>query len=246
MFLSVTVYFGKTKQSFWQAAVPAPSSFDSLEKLKEQEKIEHQVPSEVSGIQIMLTDKGHVYLISDREKVLPVSSQLGGFGAGQYSKAAECGAGISFKLPDKDRTTVQVDESTMRENAATGAVATLSLYKLLIRTEREKGVTAHKLSYHSVSRLADVQPGSDGFSIEPKEDMKFKLVQTGANGEPSKIVCKNIFSKCPIDLLEQSQHVTVAFRFRFERVGLSLKVQKPYLITKAPLTFRKGEPLRVV
>lgn len=207
-----------------------------------------QVASEVAGTQLALTDKGYVYLLSDKDKTLAKFTQLGGYGAGQYVKASECADGIPFVLPLKDRTTVQVDESSIREAAATNAVATMTMYKLLILTEREQSVTSHKVSYHKVSRLADgqVEAGSDGFSVEATQEMKFRMLQQGASLEANKIVCKNMFAKCRLAAIDQSPFVSNVFRFRFERVGLSLKVQKPYIVTMRSISLEKGKPFRVV
>ena len=234
------MFFGNS----WQDGLPAPVVFDSIEKLKETEAVQFQMASEASGIQILLMESGHVFVLSDKDRVLPKSTQLGGFGTGQYVKAADCGEGITFNLHSKDRTLVQVDESTLRESAPTSAVATMSLYKLLVLTEREKGVTSHKVSYHSVSRLPDgqLEAGSDGFNVEASQDMKFRILA----GDNVRVVCKNVFSKCPVQSIEHSPFVGKIFRFRFERVGLSLKVQKPYLITKVGLNLQKGKPFKII
>ena len=102
--------------------MPSPVAFDSLDQLKEDQGITHQTPSEASGVQLVLTGSGRIFAVSDRDQVLPKHTQLGGFGAGQHMKAAECGDGIPFKLPLKDKTVVQIDETTMRQSAATNAV----------------------------------------------------------------------------------------------------------------------------
>ena len=208
------------------------TTMESLDALKAVEEIAYQVQSEVSGVQLLLTKSKQVWLVSlDKDKVLAKHCQLGGFGSGQYAKAAECGDGVPYKLEDKDKTPVQVDETSLRESAATGSVATMTLYKLLVLTEREKSVTAHKVSYFNVSRKDDssVEAGCDAFNVEPTHEMKFKILQQEGS---EKVNCKSFFARC-VPAVSTSAHIRTVFRFRFERVGLSLKVQKPYVITRS-------------
>ena len=119
-----------------------------------------------------------------------------------------------------------------------------TLYKLLIACEREKQVTQHKLSYHKVTRLADgqVETGSDGFNVEATQEMKFRIIQQNAE---AKVVCKNLFSRCTLQSIEESPFIQSLFRFRFERVGQSLKVQKPYVVSKIGISLVKGKPVQL-
>ncbi|CAK9035059.1 unnamed protein product [Durusdinium trenchii] len=150
---------------------------ESLDALKSAQEVEIQVNSEVSGVQLLLTKSQQVWLLSnDKDRVLGKFTQLGGFGSGSYTKAVECGEGVAYKLPLKDRTPVQIDETSLRGNAPTGSVSTMTLYKLMVLTEKEKGVTSHKISYLNVSRSEEVEAGCDSFNVDMKEDMKFKLL----------------------------------------------------------------------
>lgn len=214
---------------------------ESLDALKSAQEVEIQVNSEVSGVQLLLTKSQQVWLLSnDKDRVLGKFTQLGGFGSGSYTKAVECGEGVAYKLPLKDRTPVQIDETSLRGNAPTGSVSTMTLYKLMVLTEKEKGVTSHKISYLNVSRSEEVEAGCDSFNVDMKEDMKFKLLPV----EADKVNCKSFFGKCA-QSTETSKYITRIFRYRFERVGLSLKVQKPYIVSSCSISLQKGKPFKI-
>ena len=135
-----------------------------------------------------------------------------------------------------------MDETTLRENTPTGAVATMSLYALLVLLERSKGVTNHKLSYYKVARKEDVEAGSDGFSVDATEQMKFKVQPLK---DDSKMNCKSFFGKCIQSVEHEGGLLCKMFRLRFEPVGSSLKVQKPYVVTSASVSLSKGKPVKV-
>ncbi|CAK9060121.1 Uncharacterized protein SCF082_LOCUS31722 [Durusdinium trenchii] len=218
---------------------------DSLDALKEAEGIEFQTASEVSGIQLLLTKSKQVWIMAtDKDRQLNKHTQLGGFGAGSYCKSVDCGEGLSWKLDLGDRTTVQVDETSIRENTPTGAVATMTLYSLLIQLERTKGVTSHKLSYFKVTRKDDVEAGSDAFLVEQTEQMKFKIQPPK---DDAKLNCKHFFGKCVAAVEHEAGSHLIAkmFRLRFEPVGLSLKLQKPYVVSSVSISLSKGKPVKV-
>ena len=97
-----------------------------------------------------------------------------------------------------------------------------------------------RVSYMTVERLADdtLEAGMDAFSLTITQDMKFKCVMG------DKITCKIFCGKNP-QSVKASQIIGTAFRFRFERVGMSLKAQKPYVICHSALTLQKGKPLKL-
>ena len=219
---------------------------DSLDALKAADDILIHVASEVNNVQLLLCKSGAVWVVSDKSKIVPRLTQLGGYGTGQYVKDSETAEGVPYRFPLKDKTVVQVDESTLRDNCSSSSVATMSFFKLLILTERERGVTSHQVSYLSVQRQGDdvLEAGMDGFSITPTQQMKFKCISDARNEQKNKVTCKNFFAKC-IGAVESSSLVGPAFRFRFERVGLSLKAQKPYVLCLSALQLDSGKPLKI-
>ena len=65
-------------------------TFESLQKLEESDKVAAKVPSAVAGVEILLTEGKNVYLLSEKAKVIPRHSVLGGFGAGKFLDVFEC------------------------------------------------------------------------------------------------------------------------------------------------------------
>ena len=59
-----------------------PVEVDSLDKVKEAEKIEEELPSEVADISILRCASGKIYLLAKKDKLIPKHCQLGGFGTG--------------------------------------------------------------------------------------------------------------------------------------------------------------------
>ena len=222
----------------------AATVLESLEALKASDEVVLQIPSEVSGVHLVLCKSQKVYLVSmDKDRTLGKFCQLGGFGAGQYAKGGgELGEGVPFELPQGDKTQVQLDECSLRDNTPTGQVATLSVYKLLVLLEREKAVTSHKMSYFKVARKTEVEAGSDAFLLEQTEQVMFKIIQ---QKDEAKVSCKTFFAKF-VNQIQQGQHLRAIFRFRFEKVGLCLKLQKPYVATASPISLQKLKPLLVL
>ena len=211
---------------------------ESKDALLATQELDVEVASEVQGVQLILTKAGQLWLVSDRDQIIPKHTQLGGYGTGQYAKVEDPVQGPELEFPNNDKTVVQVDETTLVENAASNTVSTMTMYKLLVRLEREKQVTQHKVSYMDISRDTSVEAGLDSFVIKPNQRMKFKVAAS------ERMSCKNLFSKC-ISVVETSTALSKTFRFRFEKVGKSLKVQKPYVICTVGLSLTKGKPLKV-
>ena len=211
---------------------------ESKDALLATQELDVEVASEVQGVQLLLTKAGQLWLVSDRDQIIPKHTQLGGYGTGQYAKIEDPVQGPELEFPQNDKTVVQVDETTLVENAAGNTVSTMTMYKLLVRLEREKQVTQHKVSYMDITRDTSVEAGLDSFVIKPNQRMKFKVAAS------ERISCKSVFSKC-ISLVETSTVISKCFRFRYEKVGKSLKVQKPYVICTVGLSLTKGKPLKV-
>ena len=66
-------------------AVVAPEfqTFESVAKLQESEEILTRCASEVTGIEIVKTKSGKVFLVSEKKRILPKHTLLGGFGTGK-------------------------------------------------------------------------------------------------------------------------------------------------------------------
>ena len=63
---------------------PGPVTFSSEQKLAEVDPILSCCQSEVSGIELIRTKSGKLYLISQKERVLAKWTLLGGYGTGKY------------------------------------------------------------------------------------------------------------------------------------------------------------------
>ena len=215
---------------------------DSLDALKSEQEIEADVVSEISGVRVLLTKSGQVWLFCEKDKLIAKNSQVGGYGTGQYVKDSDVAPGLTYTFPQKDRTMVQLDETSIRDSCPTGSVLTMTLYKLLITIEKEQKATEVKLSYMTAVRKADgaLEAGADAFELTMTQEMKFKCIE-----DPKvKISCKNIFAKC-IPACDSGSILSTCFRFRYEKVGQSLKAVKPYVICKSAVQLEGNKPLKV-
>ena len=210
---------------------------ESLAQLEESPGVEVKVQSEVAQVELILAKDGSVWLLANANKTLNKFTQLGGFGTGQYVPA-EGEEGLEFKLALGDKSLVQLDEGSWKPEGSGTSV--ISFYKLLIMCENEKHITEHKASYLTIKRKADtnLEGGMDGFEITYKTHMRFKcLAQDRLSG-------KNFFSKLVSNAAGFEQILPV-FRFRFERVGGTLKLQKPHMITKGSIQLKAGKPMKI-
>ena len=65
-------------------------SWDSYEKLHEEDEITHKVASEVAGVNLLKSKSGKCYAISEKSKVVPKNTILGGFGTGKCLGYVAC------------------------------------------------------------------------------------------------------------------------------------------------------------
>lgn len=76
--------------------------------------------------------------------------------------------------------------------------------------------------------------------------MKFRCMrdprQVGS-GQEERITAKNFFSK--VSNVKFNKYALMIFRFRFERVGATWKVQRPYTVAKRGITLKKGKPFKI-
>lgn len=222
---------------------PADSSvveLESISKLKEIDIIEEEHPSEVPDVNIIRCKSGKVYLFAKKDKSLTKYCQLGGFGTGGYVSASDSGPAVAWNVTS-DKSVVQIDDSTIRPDAT--SITCMSLYKLLVTLEKTKRISEHKVSYLDVKRKDQTDEELDGFTVTVRNAQKFKPMKN-PNGRDEKASSKNMFNRC-IETVEKSPYLLVAFRFRFERVGGTLKVQKPYIVTASALQLTKERPVQV-
>ena len=220
------------------ADTSATEEKESLAKLQESSGVDLKCASEVTGVELILAKDSSLWLLATSDKLINKHAQLGGFGTGQYVPA-EGEEGIEFKLPNGDKSLIQLDESSWKPDGQGTTV--ISLYKLLVMCENEKNVTDHKVSYLSVTRKADqnLEGGLDGFEITYKNKMRFKcLPQDRLSG-------KNFFAKL-VGKATQFEQIMPVFRFRYERVGATLKLQKVHMISKGSIQLKAGKPLKVI
>ena len=139
-----------------------------------------------------------------------------------------------------DSTVLQLDLATFRADGS--GISTLSLYKMLVMAELEKSLTNTSVSWLKVERKTNIEAGMDGFDISVKTGMKFCRVKDPKENE--KVTCKNICG-IYINAVKGSKAVGKCFRFRFERVGGTFKVQRPYVMSTAGISLEKGKPLKI-
>lgn len=232
-------------------------SFDTVDQLKEAMGISHRTPSEVTGIDVLVCSKGgktHTFLVNTgaAERVLPKNSHLGGYGQGQWMKAEDGHVGVKFDLPKGDKTTVQLDMSSVDPNQ--DKVQPMTLYAMLIMLEQKGLMVDHKMSYSRLARKAEA--GSDKFEVNIPEKYVYRfladselpealLKQKKASGKGSEVNAKNIFIHAHADA-NAWEKIGVVIRFRFEKVAKCLKAMKPYVITQTALKLLPGKPLEAL
>ena len=133
---------------------------------------------------------------------------------------------------------VQVEEGTLK---AESGVQTMSFYALVASLEKQKKTQAIKVSYISHKREEAADGNNDKFNITFNKYIKFKKVVQGEENAPS---AKNMFMRC-MDAVDKSTKIGKVFRFRFEKVGLNLKVHKPYVMTKKMIKIKKDHVVQV-
>ena len=221
---------------------PSFETAESLEALKEKIGISHQIPSECSGVEILVGKDNTLWLYAANEKKLvPKHSQLGGYGTGQYVPTANDENGVEFSITS-DTDIVQLDMATFRTDGS--GISTMSMYKMLLLAEQEKNATNLAVSWLKVARKTDLEAGQDGFTISVKNGMKFCRVKDPRGGEETKLSCKNVFG-LHIEAVSSSAAVGKCFRFRYERIGGSFKVQRPYVVALIGIQLQKGQPLKI-
>lgn len=221
-------------------------TMESLAKLEEKHGVEQKTTSEVNNVEILRCKDSSVWLLSSQDKTLAKHTILGGYGTGQWVPDSDDSPGVPFSIPEGDKTTIQLDEVSFNPEAQ--GVSTMSLFKMLVRAEREKGLTQHRVSFLSIERKVDgaIEAGQDGFDVKVKLPQKFKCMRDprATDSSQDKISMKNIFAKA-LESTHGSQHIMHLFRYRYEKIGQNFKIQRPYVVTKRGITLKKDCPLKV-
>ncbi|CAK9100925.1 Uncharacterized protein SCF082_LOCUS47204 [Durusdinium trenchii] len=225
-------------------ASPAPvtqdSEFASLEKLRESDAVEVKCASEVAGVDLIKTASGKIWLLSEKDRVVPRFSQIGGYGTGKYVPTSEAGDGVALEWPEKDKTLVQVDQSSVTPES--NQIQVMSLYRFLVQLERTKKLSVYQLSYSECTRKPTntASGNSDGFEITLKDAQKYKSLA----GADRTVTAKSFFAAI-MAKVDQSAFIGKIFRWRFERVHAVCKVQKPYVILRSALQLKAGRPFQI-
>ena len=73
----------ENKEEDGAVVAPELKTFESVVKLQEAEEILVRCASEVTGIEILKTKSGKVFLVAEKKRILPKHTLLGGFGTGK-------------------------------------------------------------------------------------------------------------------------------------------------------------------
>ncbi|CAK9048899.1 Uncharacterized protein SCF082_LOCUS27165 [Durusdinium trenchii] len=224
-----------------------PRQFESMEALKGSTKVVHEVASDIPGVKVLTTEAGQVILYSDSARQLSKGQQLGGFGSGQYVPSGSGVEGVALTYEQGDKTKVQVEESSIRRDSS--ATPVMTLYQLLVLVERTFKVNAHKISYSEVERAAD-DSGRDTFKVKLTKAMIFKFLDDDREegGEahakkPKKAVTGKSVFRYTLPALEKSSYIQTTFRYRYEKIGQSLKLMKPYVILSQNVKLEAKKPM---
>ena len=154
--------------------------------------------------------------------------------------ASEQSDGLAFDWPCGDRTLIQVDHSSISPESTNFEV--MSLYRFLVHLERVKRLSEYKISYSDCARKVPTTAGAnvgDGFNVCIKEAQKYKPLSPD-----SKVSAKSFFAPL-MGAVESSEIVSKVFRFRFERVHASIKIQKPYCMLTKAISVKANQPTQI-
>ena len=158
----------------------------------------------------------------------------------RYVPSAAEGDGIEFEWGAGDKTLVQFDHSSLTpENSH---METLSIYRLLVHLEKTMKLTEHKVSYTDCTRQRPCAGSTvDGFELTINSSHKY-ITLTDLQKPPH---AKNVFAQV-MGSLKDSHYLGGTFRFRYERVHGTLKVQKPYVVTSRAIELKAKSLVLVV
>ena len=160
---------------------PALKELESVSKLDETHGIELKVSSEVANVELILCKDASVWVVAAQDKTLAKHVVLGGAGTEQWVPESEAENSIPFKLSDGDKTIVQLDEASFAQEAS--GISSLSIYKMLLRSEKDKGVVEHKISFLTVERLQNIDAGGDWVRAQDQVPNGFQLRDQQRQGD---------------------------------------------------------------
>ncbi|CAK9000441.1 unnamed protein product, partial [Durusdinium trenchii] len=195
---------------------------EGLKYLDAPEGMDLQVLAEVKILESLESLKGAEEILV---RYVPVEPGASAEEEGKYP-------GLDWE--DGDKTTIQVDTSSLQPEST--AQETMTIYKYLLMLERTKKVTEYSLSYSVRTRRAT--SGADGFDIAAKNKHTYKTLPDLSKP----LTCKSVFHDCAPRVKASKACLTV-FRFRYDRVHAVAKVQKPYIFSKVALTLEPGKPV---
>ena len=224
-------------------------TYGSLEECSNANKIVHTVQSDIAGVKVLRSETGKIILFSETDRQLVKGMQLGGFGTGSYVPLTSDAQGLELVFPLGDKTKVQLEESSVKKDSTLNP--TMTLYQLLVLIERQFKVTSHKLSYAEVERCVDAS-GKDAFKVKITKPMMYKFLEDDGTRDESgeakaKKAKKELTGKAVFrfkkEALNGSSTLSSVFRYRYEKVGQTLKLMKPYVILAKNIKLEAKKPL---
>ena len=61
-----------------------PKTYESVQALQSQDEIASRCASEVAGVELLKTASGKILIVSEKKRILPKLTLLGGFGTGKH------------------------------------------------------------------------------------------------------------------------------------------------------------------
>ena len=187
---------------------------------------------------MLLTDSGATCIVSKRGRSIPKHTVICGVGTGKFVAMDATGEGLPLTWEHGDKSLVQIDHSSINPENTNFEV--MSLYRLLVLLEKKKKIQKYDVSFTNVARK--VGAGEDGFDVSVKSAMKFVSVEVKSENEKARTSKSWFFNN--FGKLESSPIIKPVFRFKYERVQGILKAQRPYCVTKIPLTLKAGSPVK--
>ena len=178
---------------------------------------------------MLLTDSGATCIVSKIGRSIPKHTVICGVGTGKFVAMDATGEGLPLTWEQGDKSLVQIDHSSINPENTNFEV--MSLYRLLVLLEKKKKIQKY-----------DVSAGEDGFDVSVKSAMKFVSVEVKSENEKARTSKSWFFNN--FGKLESSPIIKPVFRFKYERVQGILKAQRPYCVTKIPLTLKAGSPVK--
>ena len=114
----------------------------------------------------------------------------------------------------------------------------MTLYRYLVKLEREKRITTYQVSYSEISRSNS--DGNDEFQVKVQNGHMYKRTFHTSNA----VNCKSFFRNS-FKAVQSSHLVMTVFRFLFDRVHACSQVQKPHVLSKQALELQANKPLEL-